>query len=61
MPADVPVVRVQQAVAGIGTAWARTMWGWDGALALWIGSAVLAAGLMLLLWNYKTEANAVFH
>ena len=49
------------AVAGIGTAWARNVWGWDGAFALWIGSAVLAAGLMLLLWNYKTDDSAEFH
>jgi OPA family glycerol-3-phosphate transporter-like MFS transporter len=49
------------AVAGIGTAWARNMWGWDGAFALWIASAVLAAALMLLLWNYKTDKNAAYH
>jgi len=42
------------AVAGVGTAWARNNWGWDGAFALWIGAAVLAGLLMLLLWNYRT-------
>ena len=49
------------AVAGVGTAWARNTWGWDGAFALWIGSAVLAGALMLLLWNYKTDESAQFH
>ena len=41
------------AVAGIGTAWARNVWGWDGAFALWIGAAVLAGLLMLTLWNVR--------
>jgi len=45
------------AVAGVGTAWARNNWGWDGAFVLWIGAAVLAAVLMLTLWNFKTEAD----
>lgn len=49
------------AVAGIGTAWARNLWGWDGAFVLWISSAVVAGALMLLLWNYKTDENAEFH
>jgi len=43
------------AVAGVGTAWARNRWGWDGAFALWIGSAVLAAALMLLLWGHRGD------
>ena len=45
------------AVAGVGTAWARNAWGWDGAFALWIGSALLAAALMLLLWGYRGDAS----
>lgn len=49
------------AVAGIGTAWARNQWGWDGAFALWIANAVAAGLLMLLLWNYKTDKTAQFH
>ena len=46
------------AVAGVGTAWAKNRWGWDGAFALWIGAAVLAALLMLLLWNTRAEEPA---
>ncbi|MFH1466673.1 MAG: MFS transporter [Pseudomonadota bacterium] len=44
------------AVAGVGTALVRNHWGWDGAFALWIGSAVLAGALMLLLWGYKGDS-----
>jgi sugar phosphate permease len=43
------------AVAGVGTAWARNHWGWDGAFALWIGSAAVAAVLMLVLWGYRGD------
>ncbi len=28
-------------------------WGWNGAFALWIGGVLLAAVLMLFLWNYS--------
>jgi sugar phosphate permease len=44
------------AVSGVGTAWARDAWGWDGAFALWIGAAVGAALLMAVLWKVKPEA-----
>jgi sugar phosphate permease len=43
------------AVAGVGTAWVRNPWGWDGAFALWIGSAALAGALMLLLWGFRGD------
>lgn len=43
------------AVAGVGTAWTKTYWGWSGAFALWIGAAILAGLLMLTLWNYRTS------
>ncbi len=45
------------AVAGVGTSWAKSMWGWNGAFALWILAALMAGALMLLLWNYKTSAD----
>ncbi|MBU0550679.1 MFS transporter [Myxococcota bacterium] len=48
------------AVAGVGTAWARNRWGWDGAFYLWIASALLAAALMLTLWNVKPSKDQEF-
>jgi len=45
------------AVAGVGTAWVRSRWGWDGAFALWISAAILAGLLMMLLWNVKAEVD----
>jgi len=43
------------AVTGVGTAWAKKNWGWDGAFLLWISGAVIAGILMLFLWNYRVE------
>jgi sugar phosphate permease len=48
------------ATAGVGTAWARELGGWDAAFILWIGAALLAGCLMLLLWNYKTATDQVY-
>jgi sugar phosphate permease len=43
------------ASAGIGTAWARSAWGWDGAFALWIAAAIGAALLMVVLWKLRPQ------
>ncbi len=43
------------AVSGVGTAWAKRNWGWDGAFLLWISGALVAGVLMLLLWNYRVQ------
>jgi OPA family glycerol-3-phosphate transporter-like MFS transporter len=48
------------AVAGVGTAWAKNNWGWDGAFILWISAAVLAGLMMLTLWSYKTPQDQEF-
>lgn len=43
------------AVAGVGTAWAREAWGWNGAFFLWIGAALFATALMATLWSLRAH------
>jgi len=45
------------AVAGVGTAWTKTHWGWNGAFALWVAAAALAGLLMLTLWNTRSRTD----
>jgi sugar phosphate permease len=43
------------AVASAGTAYVKEAWGWSAAFNLWVGGALMAAVLMLLLWNYRPD------
>ena len=48
-------------VAGIGTAYVKTNYGWDAAFALWISGAVVAAILMSTLWNFRTSEDQKYY
>lgn len=41
------------AITGIGTGWLLHTFNWSAAFYFWLVAAVVAGGLMLLLWNYK--------
>lgn len=41
------------AITGIGTGWLLDTFNWSAAFYFWLVAAIAAAGLMLLLWNYK--------
>ncbi len=45
------------AVATAGTAYIKHEYGWNAAFWMWIGGALLAAVLMLALWNYRAGAD----
>lgn len=40
-------------LVGVGTGFLVDRWGWNAGFAFWIVSALIAAGLMALLWTYK--------
>lgn len=49
------------AFAGIGTTWAKQLTGdWSGPFILWIGGVIVAAALMLLLWNVRPATDAEY-
>lgn len=37
----------------VGTGFLVDRWGWSARFGLWIAAALIAAGLMALLWTYK--------
>ncbi len=46
---------VGASLTGVGTGWLLDNFSWNAAFYFWLISAVIAAGLMLFLWNYKPE------
>ena len=48
------------ALAGVGTAYIREAYGWDGAFILWISGGLFAALLILTLWKYKPPEDRMY-
>jgi len=42
-------------LTGVGTGWLLDNFSWNAAFCFWLIAAVIAAGLMLSLWNHKPE------
>lgn len=44
---------VGASITGVGTGWLLDNFSWNAAFYFWLISAIIASGLMALLWNYK--------
>ncbi len=51
---------VGASVTGVGTGWCLDKYSWDVAFYAWLVAAVITAGLMAILWNYK-PGNTEYH
>lgn len=50
---------VGAAVTGIGTGYLIEQLGWDAAFYFWVLGAVIAAGMMLILWRHEIASDSV--
>jgi len=46
-------------LTGVGTGWLLDNFGWNAAFYFWLIAAIIAAGAMLLLWDYKSEKERI--
>ena len=44
---------VGASITGVGTGWLLDTFSWNAAFYFWLTAAIVTAGLMILLWNYK--------
>lgn len=43
------------ALTGVASGYLADHFGWNAAFYLWVGAAVAAAALMMMIWNYRPK------